>query len=220
MINFVDSMFTAEIAIDFTYPCLEASHGVERLTWPAIGVPIAGVAPFTSATLSEFRSWVSCRGYTALLLDGGFLQVSVDVVGKEVIGHRYVYFPPPFDFDRGLLAELPLIEVVDDYCLNAGDCVRLRSPIRFDFAPSKTKLEPDAHLTTLWSHCRIPVCAPLSLGHFVRFVFRNFYPELWEAHEFIREWPVTRFGRCLAASDEGHLHVNWLDRSIGRALVE
>jgi hypothetical protein len=30
----------------------------------------------------------------------------------------------------------------------------------------------------------------MSLGDFVRFVFRQFYPAMWSAHEFLRRWPL------------------------------
>jgi hypothetical protein len=123
--------------------------------------------------------------YIALLNDGAFLQVSVDVVGDDVVGHRYCYYPCPvilppgfdmLDFDS---LDLYLMDELDEHIraleqrrVHASEQLRMRSPIRFDFAPdAATATEPACHLHVLNADTRIPVHAPLSLGDFVQFVF-------------------------------------------------
>jgi hypothetical protein len=85
--------------------------------------------------------------------------------------------------------------------------LNMRAPIRFDFDPeSSGHLHPASHVHVGHPECRIPVFAALSLGHFVRFVFMNFYNKLWAEHQFLREWPLDKHNRSLVQDDVRHLH--------------
>ena len=87
--------------------------------------------------------------------------------------------------------------------------LNMRSPIRFDFDPASSgHLHPASHVHIGHPDCRIPVFAALSFGHFVKFVFMNFYSELWAKHQFLREWPLDEHNRSLAQEDAIHLHFN------------
>jgi len=85
--------------------------------------------------------------------------------------------------------------------------LRLRTPLRFEYDPNNASDgHPICHAHFLWSHCRCSVVAPLSLGHFVKFIFHHFYPELWQKHAFLREWPTDLGNRTISGGQESILH--------------
>jgi hypothetical protein len=86
--------------------------------------------------------------------------------------------------------------------------MRFDGPVRVDFdGDSARPGHPAAHLTISRDSCRVPLFGPLSVGHFVRFVFGNFYQEWWERYDFIRDWPVQWLPRNIADDDCLKLYV-------------
>jgi hypothetical protein len=86
--------------------------------------------------------------------------------------------------------------------------VVLRSPIRFDYDEHNASTgHPAVHAHVLWAHCRFPVHRPLSVGHFLDFIFRNFYPDVWAEHEFLREWKKPLFDKTISLDEEQILHL-------------
>jgi len=116
------------------------------------------------------------------LLDASLLQITYDLIGSEVVAHRLAYTPCPFIVDTEFLEEgNPIDEVVGMY-VELSD-VALRSPIRFDYDLRAAKgNHPAAHLTLNSADCRIACVAPMHALRFVDFIFRHFYPALWNAH--------------------------------------
>lgn len=156
-----------------------------RVTWhPHRHVPFPhGSDP---ATVDQYLAWVSAGHYTAALPEGSLLQLTYDVEGGEITGHRLAYVPCPVLDQAQLIQEgEPIVDVVDAY-LAAGpaSAVVLRSPIRFDFDPAAAKPgHPAVHLTINGSDCRIACHAPMHPYQFIDFVYRHFYPQLWSAAE-------------------------------------
>jgi hypothetical protein len=209
--GFVDLLATAEIAID-TNPALAIGNGsLVRLTWPST-TAVGELFREPSFTLETYRGLIAARAFTAVLYDGGLLQVSYDFAGNTVVGHRLAFVPSPFDFDRDVLTRLPLLDAMDEYASDLGR-LKLRSPIRFDYDLAHAAEEHAAvHATIISPACRWPVVAPLSLGHFVRFVFLRFYPALWSVHRFLREVPHDVLStRTITLLEEQHLHIAWRD---------
>jgi hypothetical protein len=180
-----------------------------RVTWPASSREDSGLYRAAYTSVGDYRTWISSEAYSAVLFDGSLLQLTYDFLGKDLTGHRLVYFPCPFEMDLGLLREEPLLDVVDLYADSRQDRPRLVSPLRFDFdMRSQREGHPASHLTTISSDCRWAVTAPLSPGHFVRFVFHHFYPALIAALEFLREWPQHTEKRTITELEEQLLHIS------------
>ena len=159
--------------------------------------------------------WIEAQAYSAVLLDGALLQISFDFVGTDLVGHRLVYFPSPFNYDSALLRDLPILDVVDLYMNSRDELPRLVSPLRFEYDPAGAGPgHPACHLTTISSQCRWAISTPLSPGHFIRFIFQHFYRELYLSHRFLREWPQRASNRSITEEEEMRLHI-----SIGRAIV-
>lgn len=135
--------------------------------------------------LEVYRAWVASGAYSALLPDGALLQISYDFEGDELVAHRLAYVPCPFEVDPYLLQEEPVTDVIDMYASQHGavEALVLQTTVRFDYDINQAKPgHPAAHLTLNASDCRLACAGPLRLGHFISFVFRNFYPQVWQEH--------------------------------------
>ena len=207
--DFLTLLAQSEVAVATTAVVdLPIRRGGRRVTWANNAKVPGDLFRYASATVSEYREWVDRQGYSAVLYDGSLIQISYDFEGYELVGHRLVYFPCPFDIDQEMLDDLPLAEVIDLYRSQERPEVRLRSPIRFDYGGSLGGHHPASHMTFEWSHARIPVMAPISLGHFVEFVFKNFYPPMWNVHDFLRDWPKQNADRTITPEEQKLLHLN------------
>ena len=209
--NLLDLLLEFEIAIDInTVRILNLPSGRFRVTW-ASGQYLLSPHESEFGTIQEYVDWASQRQFSALLFDGAMLQISYDFVGNDVIGHRLLYYPCPLDVAHDWLKTEPLDEVMDAY-RGEESYYRLRSPVRFDYDPDSVgELHPASHVTLNFSHCRTPVIAPLSLGHFIKFVFRSFYPPLWATLDFLREWPQPKQAITIRPAEETGLHFSYRD---------
>ena len=185
--------------------------GFKRITWATNASVSGDMFRQNSPTVSHYREWVDCGGYSAVLFDGSILQMSYDFNYTELVGHRLLYFPCPFDLDPEILRTFTLMEVIDLYRENEDTNVKLRTPLRFDYDLGAIGSgHPASHVTFQWAHTRIPVMSPISIGHFVQFVFKNFYPDIWMIHSFIREWPRREVERTITLEDKNVLHLDSL----------
>lgn len=182
--------------------------GVTRVTWGSSGNVPGERFRGEFATIEDYCRWLEAGAFSAVLYDGAILQISYDFDGNELVGHRLGYYPCPFDLDNELLQTEPILDVVSLYRGKDDSLIKLRSPLRFDYSTeAQGQNHPTVHLTILWPHCRWAVVAPLSPGHFVRFMFSHFYPHLWQVHEFIRAWPQMLGDRTITREEERLLHI-------------
>ena len=208
--NFLSLLLRSEVAISTTNIVqLQASGGFQRITWSNNSAVPGELFRSDSSTVSEYRDWINWQGYSAVLLDGSFIQVSYDFQYSELVGHRLLYFPCPFDLEIEFLDDLSLPELVSLYLEQGIDQIRLRTPVRFDYDPNAiSETHPASHMTFQWSHSRIPVMSPLSPGHFIQFVFQNFYPFLWSTHSFLKEWPRVELEPTISREERSALHLS------------
>jgi hypothetical protein len=142
------------------------------------------------------------------LFDGAIIQISIDILHNRMVGHRFCFFPCPFNLQPDDLLELPILDVIKLYEGSGLEQLRLRSPLRFEFDPQNASdNHPLCHVHLLWDHCRCSVVAPLSIGHFIKFIFSHFYPQIWQRHSFLREWPTSMGARTISADQESFLHL-------------
>lgn len=203
--NLIDLLVDKGIAIDANPVVIRRIRDDQRVTWPS-----TCRLPLTAerfATVRQYTRLLEGRDYSALLLDGALLQLSLDVRGSEVRGHRLCYYPCPVDADEELLQTDPVLDVIELHLSSGTAAIHLRSPLRFDYSARESPAHPQSHLHLLWEHSRCAVYAPLSVGHFVRFVFSAFYPDLWKASEFLQEWPTEEFETVISREHSRGLHL-------------
>jgi hypothetical protein len=207
--NLLNLLLESEIAI-IANPVVEEHFGHRtRVTWRSRRPTIGMLSSSAFATVSEYRNFIDSEMYSAILFDGGMIQISYDYSGSDLIGHRLCYYPCPFDMDPALLRTEPLADLIDIYKDNRETATNLRSPCRFDYDEQNAESDhPAVHMHIIRANCRWAVSGPVSVGHFIRFVFRHFYPDIWSVHPFLRKWPQERAGRrMIGRLDELDLHV-------------
>ncbi|MGH9715601.1 MAG: DUF2290 domain-containing protein [Candidatus Acidiferrales bacterium] len=189
---------------------VRVGRATTRITWSSPDAVNGALMRERFATVDEYCAYLNSQLYSAVLYDGALLQMSYDLQGDDLVGHRLCYYPCPFDMDPELLQTEPIGDVVDIYRESSSSSINLRSPCRFDYDPASPEgTDPIVHMHVIRSHCRWPVTAPLSLGHFIKFVFRHFYPEMWTVHPFLRDWPRNGAARrMITADDEELLHIS------------
>lgn len=213
--RFLDTLQAAELAIYTRGAVVRESTGeYARVTWPRGPRATVGdlfLGDFYS--VDTYCNWLESQELSAILFDGSILQLTFDFLGRDLAGHRLAYIPCPFVVDDDiqlLLQEEPVLDVILLLRAEGERFLRMRAPIRFDYDPDAgTDEHPASHLTMNHSECRVPAHGPLSLGHFVDFVFRHFYPDEWREYDFLREQPKDEFTACLRPGHETQLHIAW-----------
>jgi hypothetical protein len=81
--------------------------------------------------------------------------------------------------------------LIDPHSLLADDLLRLLITRHvLDDPELQTETHPASHLHLLDEVCRWPVFGPICVGHFIRFIFRHFYPKIWSEFEKLRNWEL------------------------------
>lgn len=207
-----------QLAIDTNSAVERRSGGETLITWPA-GTNGYTLTNNSFGTIYEYRTFLTNRQYTAVLWDGALIQLSYSFEADTMIKHRFGYYPCPigpienFDinssgdvFDSLLFADDLILSEIET-SENVGPRLRLRSPLRFDFDIKQQKAgHPASHLHISEGRVRIPVYGPLSIGHFLDFVFRHFYPDIFAARPVIRDWPKKFANRSVSELETRELH--------------
>jgi hypothetical protein len=205
--NLLDYAITNEIAI-FANPIRFSGSTV---AWHPYNPSERFLLKRDASDTLEYRHWIETGEFTAMLFDGALLQISYDVAGGNLVGHRLAYVPAPFAWDQELLVTEPFVEVFDMYAAGHTSTVILNTQVRFDFDPgSAGESHPSVHLTINGADCRIACTAPVRIGQFTSFIFRNFYPTIWRSHPYFRRLPTTGWGLKTISDDEELVpHLSW-----------
>jgi hypothetical protein len=221
-----DHLLSGGLALDVGPTILRERPGTVRVSWePREGAPSLLEAG-RYGTIAEYQRLLEWRQFSVMLLDASLLQFTYEfaVSGKRrsctLIKHRLSYVPCPLDIDAAAVAAegLSVSEAFDLYLVECSERIRLRSNLRFDFDAAAGS-HSRAHLTLVGEQCRWPVFGPLSVGHFIRFVFRSFYPELLETQPAVRDWAFSEASRSISEIDQGELYIECAPAK-GRQLLD
>jgi hypothetical protein len=183
-----------------------------RVSWHSIHPDRTFLTNRGDPCLQEYKNWLESGAYSALLFDGALLQITYDVENGEIFGHRLAYVPCPYRLDPGMVQRDPIVDLIELHEATEPNNIILRSVIRFDFDPSNAGVRhPAAHMTINSSSCRIACVAPMHVGRFVDFVFRNFYSNIWLVHERYFSGGARRdIGRrTIIEEDKNSPHIWW-----------
>ncbi|AGA92434.1 hypothetical protein Thimo_3782 (plasmid) [Thioflavicoccus mobilis 8321] len=212
--NLVDALLVSGLAVDRLVPVVLWSRGgFCRVSWPPCAETDGGQFFKDFYTVETYLGWLATRHYSAVLFDGSLLQMTLDFRNGEFAGHRLAYIPCPFflgEEGAEMLRSEPILDVIEMYRARGEECLRLRTPIRFDFDPSAAGADhPASHVTLNDQAFRIPACGPLSLWQFIEFVFLRFYPAVWAENDFLAETAANPLPRQITAEHEQSMHLNW-----------
>ncbi len=210
--NLLDYLLIAQIAAYTSVVSVSGSASGGHVTWHPYRPDLPFLVNRGDPSLDDYRSWVEAGAFSALLLDGALLQITYEISGGAVSGHRLAYIPCPYRLDPVMVRQDPILDLIDLYIEAEPTRMVLHSPIRFDFDPaSADRWHPSAHLTINSPNCRIACTAPMHVRRFADFIFRHFYPEIWRAHTvFFAEGARREIGtRIIAEEDLGAPHIAW-----------
>ena len=209
--NVLDYLKEAELALYCNPVSMREWQDSSSVGWHSFAPEAAFLISREHGTVEQYEDWLANGQYSAVLFDASLLQIQYQIGYGSIVAHRLAHIPCPFNVDKTYLDEgWPVADVVSLYT-DISDVV-LRSPIRFDFDLKTAGLmHPAAHMTINSSNCRIACVAPMHVHRFVDFVFRHFYPPLWQAHiRFFEPAAWRHVGEPTIEADEREgLHLNW-----------
>jgi len=207
--NILDVLFKAGVLLLRNEVGVDKHDGVTRVSWR----PRAKGELFRlpQDKLDSFPLWLREQAYSGLLFDGSLIQLTWSIAAREIVGHRLAYIPCPLLLDQELLQTEPVLDVWELARDSREPDVVLRSSIRFDFDPrAATPEHPSSHCTINTSDCRIPVASPVGPNEFFRFLFRNFYPSVWNDVGYLRSLqPSFDWERTLLDVEYQEMHLRW-----------
>ena len=179
----------------------------------------SGHLPRGGETVAEYRGIIRDNEFTCVLVDGGIVQISYALRGQVLEKHRFAWIPSPVVVDVEDVRSQDIAELIEEGLFGAGvkltenddsaEDLLLIAPVRFDFdRPAQGEGHPACHLTFNRHSCRVPVFGPLSLGHFIRFVFRHFYPTQWATSERLRTWKLRFEERLVTQAEESEMFID------------
>ena len=140
-----------------------------------------GMVSDFGVSLPEFVRLLEKQQFSAVFDDYSILMIECSFSADRIRRHRYSYIPCPVEprliVDRPQL--IPIDEWISDRVSTAQSSpFRSMGTYRFDFdmalAESLVEGHPASHLTFASPSCRMPVCSPMSISHFLNFIFDNF----------------------------------------------
>lgn len=203
------TLFNERLAIDANQTIVLNSHGTSIVTW-SNSVSLSSLFDITSA-YDQYVESLRQRWFTIVLFDGSLLQFSYTFDRNDLVKHRLSFQPCPVIIRPSELGSFSIEEILD---LLEGkefkNRVRLEGPLRFDFDEAAENSDhPPSHLTISRTSCRVPVSAPLSVGHFIKFLFLHFYPDHWISSDALRSWSCTSLPTCLPELENDRIFVSW-----------
>jgi len=181
--NSLQLLLERELLHHYERPVKEESAAVTVITYPGHQMGLS--KPIAFGAFPQYKDFLRYKQFTAILTDGSLLRVTYEFYAHDLARHSLWFWPCPFEIDPEYFQMDGVLEVVEGHQAADCDALRMRSPLRFDYDPEKaTREHSQAHLHMHHHDCRIPVTRPVSFNRFVGFIFRRFYPHLWEQHDF------------------------------------
>lgn len=132
-------------------------------------------------TLNQYISIYETGAYHCILFDGSIVRAYFKFQKNLLIQESLLYWPAPIIIPEEDVDELGIREAMNMYYSDEGFRSRktvMRSPFRFDFdSTNASELHPATHVHMQHAECRISAKKPICFNTFIKFVFRNFYPD-------------------------------------------
>ena len=121
--------------------------------------------------------------YHCILFDGSIIRVYFKFHRNILANESLLYWPAPFIIPEDDIEELGIREAINMYITDEvfrNNKLSMRSPFRLDFDPlNVSESHPETHLHMQHEECRISVKKPICFNAFIKFIFKNFYPNLY-----------------------------------------
>lgn len=177
----------------YNYIKIEQTTESIRISWPN---HISGYAkPMQFNKINTYLHMLNNGSYTCLLFDGSIIRIAYTFSGERLESYNFLWWPSPFPIvnenEEYSPSELFSLYLDDD---NWHYNIEMRSPIRFDYDYSiDTELHPCSHIHTQDSECRIKVSHPVCFNRFFKFIFSNFYSQIYYSYDFWDDLELLSF---------------------------
>jgi hypothetical protein len=181
-----------------------------RITHPETIQDNIPISKMDFGSFAEYIELLKNRRYIALLFDGSFLQISIDIARNKIASHRYSYYPCPIKFkDDELLmyAEEETVANIVESFIDQEDLLLFRTPIRIDFDSEEWKEgEPHAHIHFNHTDCRCALSGAIYPSYFIKIILRYFYPNIWKRYPVLYSLSQEISGYWLRSKENQFIH--------------
>lgn len=179
--NTLDLLTENGLTIFHNYPVYQERSGEINITWPN-HVPGRHNCEPSFGKIAQYRGIVKTGAYTCLLFDGAMVRAAYSFEDDLLVSHSLLWWPSPFLIEASDLELGGVLDIFDLYADSNGwhEQIQMRSPVRFDFDVKNAADEhPASHLHMQSGKCRLFVDSLVCFNRFIKFVFRNFYPDTY-----------------------------------------
>src|SRR4051812_6722394 len=103
--NLRDLLVAKDIAIAANQIAIRRVGTAHRVTWQSNADAAQVLTASEFATVQDYCQQLAANAYTVVLFDGSILQISFDLRRAHIIGHRFCFFPCPFNLPPSDLLE-------------------------------------------------------------------------------------------------------------------
>ena len=163
----------------------ESSRGI-NITWPNHVSGRYNCEPSFGKIL-QYREIVKSGAFTCLLFEGSMVRAAFSFEDEFLVSHSLLWWPSPFLIDSSDLEVGPVLDIFDLYAASEDwhEQIQMRTPVRFDFdVKISSNDHPTSHLHMQSGKCRLFVNSPVCFNRFIKFIFRNFYPDKYKQFSF------------------------------------
>jgi hypothetical protein len=185
MQNTLNLLTEKELTIFHNQPIVQEFNGNKRISWPNHASARHNCGEYFNK-IAQYRGIIQANAYTCLLFDGALIRASYCFQINKLVSHSLLWWPSPFPLDKDDLGLGSVLDVFDLYADNGWQqSIFMRSPIRFDFDVNNlSEAHPISHMHIQSDGCRLPVDRPVCFNRFIKFVFKNFYPQVYPRYSF------------------------------------
>ncbi|KJR41001.1 hypothetical protein MCHI_003099 [Candidatus Magnetoovum chiemensis] len=219
--NILELLAAKGISIAKGYISFEPSKKCTNISWRQTSKTLSKPQHF--GTIEQYKSIIEDGSYSCILQDISILRMSYKFKDSKVNSHSLWYYPCPFKIPDDALLQEPILDLIEIYANAGTKDLLLRGHLRFDFDAdfdkneSKLPSHPIAHAHIINDACRIPVKNPIPVGTFFKFIFLNFYPDIWNRFEFIKKLEEYTFQlpdkfnskETILSEEKKLLHFSW-----------
>lgn len=181
--NTLDAMYRSGLLYTYNYIHKESrDNNIEVLTWQN-----HKSGKFNTGScflrLEQYMQILNNSSYLCILYDGSIIRVSYKFTGDILIGQNLLWWPAPYNYEKITLEDIPPQDLIEEFIEDSSwqESLKMRSPVRFDFDPSNdavSETHSPTHLHMQHEDCRIYVEKPLCFNRFIKFILKNYYPNL------------------------------------------
>lgn len=132
-------------------------------------------------TIQQYVSIYETGAYHAILHDGSILRAFFRFEKNMLTQQSLLYWPAPVEMPEEDVETIGIRQALEEnICNNCSEShIQMRSPVRLDFDPANSRIDhPETHIHMQHCDCRMKVKSPVCFNTFVKFIFKNFYPNI------------------------------------------